>query len=175
MFVAQTKVTAAGDQDRSNGSVSAVRRPQVGLAIAAFVVVRQAEAPSNPDNLATLSNLKLHKTSSDHHAALAFIGDENAGALPRHRLTEESAGSSCRNTSSTLRTAIRPLAQIPTRAHELCFNLAHGEQRLLEIAVALATNPELLLLDEPLAGLGDADREHIGTLIRNLSRHHSYP
>ncbi len=59
------------------------------------------------------------------------------------------------------------------RAHELCSNLAHGEQRLLEIAVALATNPELLLLDEPLAGLGDADRERIGTLIRDLSRHHT--
>jgi ABC-type branched-subunit amino acid transport system ATPase component/ABC-type branched-subunit amino acid transport system permease subunit len=59
------------------------------------------------------------------------------------------------------------------RAHELCANLAHGEQRLLEIAVALATNPELLLLDEPLAGLGDADRERIGALIRELSRHHT--
>jgi ABC-type branched-subunit amino acid transport system ATPase component/ABC-type branched-subunit amino acid transport system permease subunit len=59
------------------------------------------------------------------------------------------------------------------RAHELCSNLAHGEQRLLEIAVALATEPELLLLDEPLAGLGDADRERIGTLIRELSRSHT--
>ncbi|MBV9532367.1 MAG: ATP-binding cassette domain-containing protein [Bradyrhizobium sp.] len=59
------------------------------------------------------------------------------------------------------------------RAHELCSNLAHGEQRLLEIAVALATDPELLLLDEPLAGLGDADRERIGTLIRKLSRRHT--
>jgi ABC-type branched-subunit amino acid transport system ATPase component len=62
---------------------------------------------------------------------------------------------------------------LTARAHEPCANLAHGEQRLLEIAVALATEPELLLLDEPLAGLGDADREHIGTLIRDLSRHHT--
>jgi ABC-type branched-subunit amino acid transport system ATPase component len=59
------------------------------------------------------------------------------------------------------------------RGHEPCANLAHGEQRLLEIAVALATDPELLLLDEPLAGLGDADRERIGVLIRDLSRHHT--
>ena len=59
------------------------------------------------------------------------------------------------------------------RARELCANLAHGEQRLLEIAVALATEPELLLLDEPLAGLGDADRERIATVIRKLSRSHA--
>jgi branched-chain amino acid transport system ATP-binding protein len=59
------------------------------------------------------------------------------------------------------------------RARELCANLAHGEQRLLEIAVALATDPELLLLDEPLAGLGDADRERIATVIRKLARSHT--
>ena len=59
------------------------------------------------------------------------------------------------------------------RAYELCANLAHGEQRLLEIAVALATDPEVLLLDEPLAGLGDSDRERIGILIRKLSRNHT--
>ena len=59
------------------------------------------------------------------------------------------------------------------RARELCANLAHGEQRLLEIAVALATEPELLLLDEPLAGLGDSDRERIAGVVRNLSRSHT--
>jgi len=59
------------------------------------------------------------------------------------------------------------------RAGETCANLAHGEQRLLEIAVALATDPDLLLLDEPLAGLGDADRERIGALIRDLADRHT--
>jgi ABC-type branched-subunit amino acid transport system ATPase component/ABC-type branched-subunit amino acid transport system permease subunit len=59
------------------------------------------------------------------------------------------------------------------RASASCANLAHGEQRLLEIAVALATDPHLLLLDEPLAGLGDADRERIGALIRNLAGRHT--
>jgi len=59
------------------------------------------------------------------------------------------------------------------RASELCANLAHGEQRLLEIAVALATEPQMLLLDEPLAGLGDADRERIALVIRQLSRSHA--
>jgi branched-chain amino acid transport system ATP-binding protein len=59
------------------------------------------------------------------------------------------------------------------RAGEICANLAHGEQRLLEIAVAIATEPKLLLLDEPLAGLGDAERERIVELVRRLAGRHT--
>jgi ABC-type branched-subunit amino acid transport system ATPase component/ABC-type branched-subunit amino acid transport system permease subunit len=58
------------------------------------------------------------------------------------------------------------------RAGEVCADLAHGEQRLLDIAMTLATNARLLLLDEPLAGLAEADRQTVGVLIRNLSRSH---
>ena len=59
------------------------------------------------------------------------------------------------------------------RAQELCANLSHGEQRLLEIAVSLATDAKLLLLDEPLAGLAEADREIVGKLIRRLASSHA--
>ena len=46
--------------------------------------------------------------------------------------------------------------------------LSHGDQRLLEIAIVLATRPQLLLLDEPLAGLSASDRVRVAQLIRTM-------
>jgi branched-chain amino acid transport system ATP-binding protein len=45
---------------------------------------------------------------------------------------------------------------------------SYGEKRRLEIAMALAQNPQVLLLDEPLAGLSSAERETITTLLRGI-------
>ena len=56
------------------------------------------------------------------------------------------------------------------RAGESCASLAHGEKRLLEIAVSLATEAKLLLLDEPLAGLAESDRKVVGQLIQRLAK-----
>jgi branched-chain amino acid transport system permease protein len=48
--------------------------------------------------------------------------------------------------------------------------LAYGEKRRLELGLALASRPSLLLLDEPLAGLSPPERESVKELIRNLGR-----
>ncbi len=54
------------------------------------------------------------------------------------------------------------------RADVLAANLAHGEQRQLEIAMALATRPRLLLLDEPTAGMGAEESARMVALLRGL-------
>jgi branched-chain amino acid transport system ATP-binding protein len=48
--------------------------------------------------------------------------------------------------------------------------LSHGEQRELELAVALATKPQLLLLDEPMAGLGVTESARMVTLLKELRK-----
>jgi branched-chain amino acid transport system ATP-binding protein len=59
------------------------------------------------------------------------------------------------------------------RAHVLAASLAHGEQRQLEIAMALATEPRMLLLDEPVAGMGLDESQRmvrfLGTLKRRMT------
>ena len=51
--------------------------------------------------------------------------------------------------------------------------ISHGEQRQLEIAMTLATQPQVLLLDEPLAGMGVAEAERMVELLLKLKQEHS--
>jgi branched-chain amino acid transport system ATP-binding protein len=54
------------------------------------------------------------------------------------------------------------------RADVMAANLAHGEQRQLEIAMALATRPRLLLLDEPVAGMGLDESQRMIRFLQSL-------
>lgn len=71
--------------------------------------------------------------------------------------------------------ARRALEQVglSQRADETALALSHGEQRQLEIAMCLATDPQLLLLDEPLAGMGTEESVKMVELIARLAENHA--
>jgi branched-chain amino acid transport system ATP-binding protein len=66
--------------------------------------------------------------------------------------------------------ALRILGDVglAARADVIAANLAHGEQRQLEIAMALATAPRLLLLDEPVAGMGTEESQRMVQFLGTL-------
>ena len=54
------------------------------------------------------------------------------------------------------------------KIHSIASNLAHGDQRALEVGLALATRPRLLLLDEPMAGMGPQESARMIALIEQM-------
>ncbi len=66
------------------------------------------------------------------------------------------------------------MVSLDGKAHRLVGELAHGDQRAAEIAMALALKPHLLLLDEPTAGMGDQETFQVTQLIRQLHRNSNY-
>jgi branched-chain amino acid transport system ATP-binding protein len=82
-----------------------------------------------------------------------------------YRFWKRAAG--CRELYEPARAVIKQVG-LSSRADITAVRLAHGEQRLLEIGMALASSPELLLLDEPMAGLGPGSCQNLAAMIREL-------
>ena len=64
------------------------------------------------------------------------------------------------------------LSGLNNRLHSIAGTISHGEQRQLEIAMTLATEPRVLLLDEPLAGMGVAEAERMVALLLSIKKNH---
>jgi branched-chain amino acid transport system ATP-binding protein len=77
-----------------------------------------------------------------------------------------------RATTARLERAIE-LAGLTDRRFAIAGTMSHGEQRQLEIAMTLATEPQVLLLDEPLAGMGVAEAERMVLLLLRLKPAHA--
>jgi branched-chain amino acid transport system ATP-binding protein len=56
-------------------------------------------------------------------------------------------------------------------AHATAVELPYGRKRALEIATTLALDPEMLLLDEPMAGMGHEDIDRVSALIKSVAAH----
>lgn len=65
------------------------------------------------------------------------------------------------------------LARLQPRRDAIAGTISHGEQRQLEIAMTLATQPQVLLLDEPLAGMGTGEAERMVELLLRLKQDHA--
>ena len=63
--------------------------------------------------------------------------------------------------------------RLSARRNDLAANLSHGQKQWLEIGMLLAQDPKLLLVDEPVAGMTDAETEETARLLRDISKTHS--
>jgi branched-chain amino acid transport system ATP-binding protein len=114
-------------------------------------IARSYQITSVMPNASTLENVRIAAQSRRHswnmlrhHSGFADINKKAEAAL-------DSVG-------------------LLSKADELAANLSHGEQRNLEIGIALATEPTLLLLDEPTAGMSAAETHDTMQLVRRIAK-----
>ncbi|HET8583128.1 MAG TPA: ABC transporter ATP-binding protein [Jatrophihabitans sp.] len=106
--------------------------------------------------LTAIENVKIAIETRQHSGPLAAMF-----GMP-WQVREERA--STRQAQALLREV-----RLEERANDLAGSLAYGEQRRLEIARALGTNPGVLLLDEPAAGTNPAEKRDLAELIRRIN------
>ncbi|MFP1630210.1 urea ABC transporter ATP-binding protein UrtD [Zhengella sp. ZM62] len=68
---------------------------------------------------------------------------------------------------------ILEITRLSARRSDLAANLSHGQKQWLEIGMLLAQDPKLLLVDEPVAGMTDAETEETARLLRDIAKTHS--
>ena len=68
---------------------------------------------------------------------------------------------------------ILDIVRLSHRKDDYAADLSHGQKQWLEIGMLLAQDPKLLLVDEPVAGMTDAETEETSKLLKSIARHHS--
>jgi branched-chain amino acid transport system ATP-binding protein len=102
-------------------------------------------------NATTLENVRIAAQSRRHGWSLLTHHSAYRDIIEKAEITLEAVG-------------------LREKAGELAANLSHGEQRNLEIGIALATQPQLLCLDEPTAGMSAAETYMTMTLVRRIAK-----
>jgi branched-chain amino acid transport system ATP-binding protein len=115
----------------------------------------------------TFQNIRLfHNMSALENVMVGVDAHHKTGAigatlgLPWHRKEEKQGRERARE--------LLDFVGIGGVEHNVAKNLSYGDQRRLEIARALATDPKLLLLDEPAAGMNPAEKNALQALIRKI-------
>ncbi len=115
----------------------------------------------------TFQNIRLfHNMSAEENVMVGADAHHRSGllnvtfGLPRYRREERDA--------KRLAAELLDFCGIGGQAEATAKNLSYGDQRRLEIARALATDPKLLLLDEPAAGMNPAEKRELQALIRRI-------
>jgi branched-chain amino acid transport system ATP-binding protein len=148
----------SGDLQPSSGSIRYLGRELAGL-------------PSH-----RISRLGIGRSYQKTNIFLPFTVFENvrlAAQSRRPRFWQIWRGASAYADINAATERAIAAAGLAGRSEAIAANLSHGEQRQLEIAMCLATEPQVLLLDEPLAGMGAAESERIVALIDSLRDGHA--
>jgi branched-chain amino acid transport system ATP-binding protein len=124
------------------------QRSRLGLA-------RSFQITSLFPDLSVLDNVAL---AVQAHAGHSFKFWRNARSIPELREPAQSA---------------LERVGLAARAHARASALSHGEHRLLELAMALAGKPRMLLLDEPMAGLGPEESARMVAMLTELKRQYT--
>ena len=135
-----------GDTDVSKLAPHAVARLGVG---------RTFQTPKLLNDMTVLDNVRLGGFVSERATAV-----EIALGLPRSQAD--------RTNGSAAAMALLRFVGLAERANDFAGDLPHGQQRLVEIARAMAGRPSLLLLDEPAAGLSMDELDRLGALIEAI-------
>ncbi len=122
-------------------------------AIANLGIGRKFQKPTVFDSLSVTDNLRL-----------ALKGARAPGSAlfgTRNRITEDDIA------------AILTRIRLIEHRHRIAGALSHGQKQWLEIGMLLAQDPKLLLVDEPVAGMTDAETEDTAHLLRDIAQTHS--
>jgi len=117
------------------------------------------------------SQLGLARTFQRNNLFLGLSVWENVrlAGHPVKRIGWRTFGSAASNQSRLIAECLERVSLLE-RKDVVARNLSHGEQRQLEVAIALATQPKILLLDEPAAGMSPAETNRLMQILQGMPR-----
>ena len=121
--------------------------------IANLGIGRKFQKPTVIESLTVWGNLELALAGNRHVLQTLFF---KLNAAQAERVTE-----------------ILELIGLQARRNEMAKNLSHGQKQWLEIGMLIIQEPELLLVDEPAAGMTDFETMETAKLLKNISKDHS--